>query len=136
MADIYGVNLDFPYLDSLIINSCFLTKIEERSNPYVYKPLLRETLRHVLPESVLNRSTAGDYTFDVLDGINKNLPKIKKLFQTSYLDEMGLINTQQFLIDIDKLSIGMKTNLRQFINTLASEVWLRRIREDKHSFWI
>ncbi|WP_193199984.1 albusnodin/ikarugamycin family macrolactam cyclase [Nostoc sp. MG11] len=135
LAAIYDVNLEFPYFDSLVIDACLSAKPEERTTPFAYKPLLSKALERDLPKSIFTRTTKGDYTGGEFVGLQQNLPMIKEFFQTSFLADMGLIDIREFRNYIQQLSMGLATGSFHFNQTLAIELWLRRVVDAKNSFW-
>ena len=136
IADSYDVNIDFPFLDTLVIDTCLQTKIEQRTTPFIYKALLNKALHHDLPKSVLTRSTKCDYTAELYAGLRKNIVEINKLFQTSYLSEINLINIKIFQTTIKHFSMGIDVGLCQFNRTIALELWIRRLLTTESSqFW-
>jgi len=136
IADFYGVNIDFPYLDALVIEACLQAKVEERTTPFMYKPLLYQALHRDLPKSVLTRDTKCDYTAELYAGLRKNIVEFSELFQSSYLSDMGLINLKGFQAAINSFSMGLSVGLGQFNGTIALELWLRRLLASNCSqFW-
>ncbi|MBW4687819.1 MAG: albusnodin/ikarugamycin family macrolactam cyclase [Komarekiella atlantica HA4396-MV6] len=135
LAKTYDVNLEFPYFDSLVIDACLSAKPEERTTPSTYKPLLSKALEHDLPNSIFKRTTKGDYTDGEFIGLQKNLPIISELFQTSLLADMGLIDISNLRAYMMQLSMGLDAGSFHFHQTLAIELWLRRVVDTKNSFW-
>lgn len=136
MGETCGVNLDFPYLDSLVVDASLQTRAEERTNPFIFKPLLQKALIHEVPKSILNRNTKGRYTAEVFKGIQQNIDVIKQLFQTSQLADIGLIDSRKFYAAIEQLALGLQIETGAFSTTIAVEFWLRRVRENRHKFWL
>lgn len=136
LADTYGVNLEFPFLDSLVIDACLSALPEERSNPFVFKPLLVKALEKDLPQSIFTRTTKGEYTVDDIVGVRKNMAGINELFQTSLLADMGLIDMEKFQDYMQQLSMGLVGSSWHFEQALVTEIWLRRLAEAKNSFWM
>ena len=136
LAETFDINLEFPYLDSLVIDACLCAKPEERTTPFKYKPLLSTALDRDLPQSVFTRTTKGDYTVDEFIGIRQNLAVINELFQTSLLADMGLIDTRELQASIQQFNMGFNAISSDFNNTLAIELWLRRLVNASHSFWM
>lgn len=134
VAEIYGVNLDVPYLDSQVVDACLCARTEERTTPFMFKPLLHEALRYDLPEIILNRTTKGDYTRDMFDGIRQNQIKVNELLQSSYLADIGLIDVEKLRSAIEEFSMGLNIGLWQFDTTLEVEFWLRRVLKYNHFF--
>ncbi len=134
VAEIYGVNLDVPYLDSLVVDACLCARTEERTTPFMFKPLLHAALRYDLREIVLNTTTKGDYTRDMFDGIRQNQTKVNELLQSSCLADIGLIDVEKFRSEIENFSIGLNISLSQFETTFEVEFWLRGVLKSKHFF--
>jgi asparagine synthase (glutamine-hydrolysing) len=135
IAETSDVNLEFPYLDSLVIDACLSARPEERTTPFTYKPLLSRALQRDLPNSVFTRTTKGDYTTDELTGFRQNQAVIKKLFQTSLLADMGLIDIRELRAGIEQFSMGVNMDSSHLNQTLAAELWLRRVVDTSNSFW-
>lgn len=136
LAEFYDVNLEFPYLDSLVIDACLSARPEERTNPFIYKPLLSRALHHDLPKSVFTRNTKGDYTTDEFIGRRQNLAVINEFLQTSLLADMELIDIREFRASMQQFSMGFDAVLLNFNQTLAIELWLRRVVDANNSFWM
>lgn len=136
LAETYDVNLEFPYLDSLVIDACLCARPEERTAPFTYKPLLSRALHRDVPKSVFTRTTKGDYTVDEFIGMRQNLAGIDELFQTSLLADMGLIDIREFQAYMQQFSMGINPISLHFNKTLAIEVWLRRVLNASNSFWM
>jgi asparagine synthase (glutamine-hydrolysing) len=136
LAEIYDVNLEYPYYDSLVIDACLCARPEERTTPFTYKPLLSRALQRDLPESIFKRTTKGDYTADEFIGFRQNQTVIKELLQTSLLADMGLIDIREFRAAMTQFSMGLAAVSSNFHQTLAIELWLRRVAHASHSFWM
>jgi asparagine synthase (glutamine-hydrolysing) len=135
LGDTYGVNLSFPYLDSPIINACLNSRVEERTTPTAFKQILCKALYQDLPEIVLTRTTKGDYTADMIDGIKQNLDTITELFQNSRLADMSLINLKEFYDIMKNSSSGIIKDLPKVDAVIATEFWLRRLKKDNNTFF-
>ena len=136
LAETYDVNLEFPYFDSLVIDACLSANPEERTTPFSYKPLLPKALESDLPQSIFTRTTKGDYTSDEFFALRQNMPLINELFQTSLLADMGLIDIREFRAYIQQLSMGLAAGSFAFHQTLATELWLRRVVDARNTFWM
>ncbi|WP_138506225.1 albusnodin/ikarugamycin family macrolactam cyclase [Nostoc sp. PA-18-2419] len=136
IADINDVNIEFPYLDSLVIDACLSARVEERTTPFKFKPLLSTALQHDLPKSVFTRTTKGEYTANDFVGLRQNLATINELFQTSLLADRGLIDIREFRAAIEQFNMGIVNNgFSAFTQTMATELWLRSVMETSNSFW-
>lgn len=136
VAETFDVNLEFPFLDSLVIDACLSALPEERTNPFTYKPLLPKALENDLPQSVFTRTTKGDYTVDEIVGFRKNQAAIEELFKTSLLAEMGLIDIRNIHAFMQQFSMGLAPGSWNFSQVIAIELWLRRLMETSNIFWM
>ncbi|WP_193200330.1 albusnodin/ikarugamycin family macrolactam cyclase [Nostoc sp. MG11] len=138
LAENYDVNVEFPYLDSLVVDACLSVRSEERTNPWTFKPLLSTALQYDLPPSVFTRKTKGDYTSDEFVGLRQNLAFINELLQTSVLADMGLIDIKDFRTAVTQFNMGLvNTGFSAFSQTLAMELWLRNVIDTNvsNNFW-
>lgn len=136
LADTEDVNLEFPFLDSRVIDACLSARPEERTTPFTYKPLLSKALQHDLPSSVFARNTKGDYTADEFSGRKQNLATIQELFQNPLLADMGLIDIKELRAGIEQISMGFDAASWQFNQTLTVELWLRSLQNNYRAFWM
>jgi asparagine synthase (glutamine-hydrolysing) len=89
-----GVRLHQPYLDDRVVEASLSVRLHERVNPWRYKPLLVESMRGLVPEVVLNRTTKGDFSADLRAGRQRNLSAILDVFSDSVLADLGLISPE------------------------------------------
>ncbi|WP_414579472.1 albusnodin/ikarugamycin family macrolactam cyclase [Anabaena sp. CCY 9402-a] len=136
LYEIYDVNLESPYLDTLVIDACLSANPEERISPFIYKPLLPKALHRDLPQSIFARNTKGDYTTDEFIGLRENRNIIKEIFQGSLLADMGLIKIRELENAMQHFNMGFFGNSPLFTQTLSLELWLRRLEKDHRSFWV
>lgn len=136
LAETYDINLEFPYLDSPVIDICLRTRPEDRTNPFMYKQLLSRALYHDLPKSVFKRTTKGDYIGSGFTGLRQNLAVVEELFQTSYLAQMSLIDLKEFRSAMKQFNMGLDAGFWHFSQTVAIELWLHRLIEQSDRFWL
>lgn len=90
------------------------------------KRLLRESLSDLLPPEFQTRTTRGDATPQILLGMTRELPRIKKILATSLVVEYGLVRPRR----IARLIRAVEENDTGYIGVtnrlLATELWLRR----------
>lgn len=135
LAEIYGINLELPFFDGLVIDACLSAEPQECTTPFAYKPLLPQALQYDLPKSVFTRNSKGDYTDDEFIGFRENLNFIQDLFRNSLLVDMGLIDITKIISMIEKFNMGLIEISTNFHQTLATELWLRSLVNTKNSFW-
>lgn len=136
LYEIYDVNLESPYLDTLVIDACLCAKPEERITPFVYKPLLPRAFHRDLPQSIFARNTKGDYTTDEFIGFRENRDSLKEIFQNSLLADMGLIEIKELENTMQHFNMGFFASSPLFTQTLSLELWLRCLSKDSRSFWL
>lgn len=131
-----GVNTYFPYLDNHIIRTCLSTRLEDRITPYKFKPLIKLAFQKEMPRSLLNRTSKGEFTDDLFQGMKKNIGYVLDYFSKSLLAEMGLIDLDIFKREIEKFSRGIQIGLWELNITIAVECWLREVKKDNSmSYW-
>ncbi len=136
IAQTYDVNIEFPFLDSSIIDTCLSARPEERTTPFAFKPLLSKALQNDLPSSVFTRTTKGSYTSNDFTGLQQHFAVVKELFKTSILADMGLVDIKDLQSAIRQFNTGIvNSGFSAFSQTLATELWLRSLG-DASDFWI
>ncbi|MBR8641360.1 asparagine synthase [Streptomyces tuirus] len=89
-----GVQLHQPYLDDRVVEAALAVRLHERATPWGYKPLLGASMRGLVPDVVLDRTTKGDFSADLRAGRQRNLAAMVDLFSDSVLADMGMISAQ------------------------------------------
>lgn len=135
VAETYDINLEFPYFDSLVVDTCLSAKPEERTSPFSYKPLLSQALSSDLPNDIFKRQTKCDFSADEYAETKQTLIGLHDIFQTSILADMELIDLKKFREFINRLDMGINVITTPFSQTLAFELWLRRLQDAHNSFW-
>lgn len=135
MADLYDVNLECPYFDQLVVEACLSARPEERTSPFVFKPLMLAAFQHELPSSIYTRNTKGGYLADEFIGLRENRETINAFLESSLLADMGLIDLKMLKVAMQDFEMGFSAGLALFSNTLATEIWLRRLTESDRIFW-
>ncbi|RNF82771.1 asparagine synthase-related protein [Streptomyces botrytidirepellens] len=123
-----GVRLHLPYLDDRVVEAALAVRLHERVTPWRYKPLLAASMRGLVPDVVLNRTTKGDFSADLRAGRRRNLSALLDVFSDSLLADMGMI-------DVDALRSHLLTphadssrdiGVEQL---LGCETWVRVARQ-------
>jgi asparagine synthase (glutamine-hydrolysing) len=119
-----GLTMAAPYLDDRVIEACLSVRLDERSTPWAYKPILVEAMSDLLPSRVLNRTTKTDGSADHQAGLQRNRAELLALFEESHLAEMGMIDANKIC---STLRGPYPPNLwpAALWQTLACEIWLR-----------
>ncbi|MFC4563666.1 asparagine synthase-related protein [Nocardiopsis mangrovi] len=91
MTALGGPPVVFPFFDRPVVEACLTVRPEARSDPWVFKPLLAEAMRDVLPEALLARTTKGSYTPDIHRGWARHRARVLDLVRSPALAELGLV---------------------------------------------
>ncbi|QIB42038.1 asparagine synthase [Streptomyces aureoverticillatus] len=75
-----GVRLHQPFLDDRVVEAVLAVRPHERITPWQYKPLLARSLRGLVPDVILDRTTKGDFSEDLRVGRKRNLTAILDVF--------------------------------------------------------
>ncbi|MDX3000748.1 albusnodin/ikarugamycin family macrolactam cyclase [Kribbella solani] len=121
-----GVNHHAPYLDDDVVRACWSVPAWRRSTPETAKPLLRHAFTGCVPDTVLNRSTKGDYTATSYLGLRQNADILTDVFTGSRMAASGLIDEGKVRAEIRRGAAGLPIRLAAFDSVLGTELWLRQ----------
>ncbi|MEU7670190.1 asparagine synthase-related protein [Streptomyces huasconensis] len=119
-----GIQLQLPYLDDRTVEAALAVRLDERATPRAYKPLLATSMRGIVPDEILRRSTKGEFSEDVRIGLRQNLPAVLDVFTHSALAARGLIDTKV----LRKQLLEPQADTSRHIaleHLLGCETWLR-----------
>ncbi|WJV44470.1 asparagine synthase-related protein [Streptomyces flavofungini] len=90
-----GVRLEQPFLDDRVVEAVLAVRPHERTTPWQYKPLLARSMRGLVPDAVLDRTSKGDFSADLRAGRQANLAAIIDVFSSgTVLADLGLIDPE------------------------------------------
>lgn len=123
-----GLPISAPYFDDRVIEAALAVQIEERADPWTYKPLLREAMRPVVPAHLLERATKDAAGMDEALGLRAFAGSLRDLWADSRLARRGLIDADRLTglcarPDSPELMDG------SVLTTVACELWLRSAEE-------
>jgi asparagine synthase (glutamine-hydrolysing) len=122
----HGVTLTLPYMDDSVIEAALSVDRTHQRPGVVYKPLLREAMRGVSTGRVLDRSTKGEFSKEVYDGIARNRDVLLRLFDSSRLADRGLVDVDVLRgVLLDDMRFDHQTTALE--QTIAVETWLRGV---------
>lgn len=122
-----GVRLHQPYLDNQVVEAALAVRLHERVTPRRYKPLLATSMRGLVPDVVLDRTTKGEFSADLRAGRKRNLTALLELFSDSVLSDMGLISTGVLRSQLLTPHSGISTDIA-VEDLIGLEVWARAAR--------
>lgn len=121
-----GLPLAAPFLDDRVVEACLAVRLHERTTPWRFKPLIVEAMRDLVPATVLQRSTKGDFSADWHAGLGR-----ARVHLAAVLDDLALARLG--LVDVDalrKVCLGLYPYTLDRValdRTLACEAWLRTL---------
>ncbi|OKI02016.1 hypothetical protein A6A06_12985 [Streptomyces sp. CB02923] len=113
-----------PFLDDSVIEAALSVQVADRGAPDRYKPVLATAMRGVVPDTLLSRTTKGEYTADFYFALRRNRAALADLFNESRLARAGLLDTAALAAGLARPHLPPEV-IRALDNTLACEVWLR-----------
>jgi len=125
-----GISLQSPYLDDGVVRACWSVPASVRTSPGQAKPLLRQAVSELVPASIVERRTKGDYTALSYRGLRRNVDAIDDVLRSSRLAELGLIDADAVRAELHKGASGLAIRLGAFDTVLGAELWLRSTQSD------
>lgn len=119
-----GIDFSTPFLDEKVLTAALSIRPEEKSDPFRFKPLIKEAMQSRVPQEILSRPSKADGTADVHRGQSLNSKEILEYMESSLLQSMGLIEFETFHRYFSNMSLGEVPPVA-FWATLGVENWLR-----------
>ncbi|MFB4269985.1 asparagine synthase-related protein [Nonomuraea sp. GTA35] len=85
-----GATVHAPFLDDHVVAACLAVRLDQRAAPGAYKPLTRAAMRPVMPAECLERTTKGEFSADIYQGLRRHRDQLLALLDGSLLVERGL----------------------------------------------
>lgn len=111
--------------DDGVVRACWSVPASVRTTPEQPKPLLRHAVGGLVPASIIDRRTKGDYTALSYRGLHRNADALDDLLASSRLDALGLIDAQAVRAELGKGAQGVPIRLGAFDTVIGVELWLR-----------
>jgi len=132
MGESMGVSIASPFTDDKVIEACLATKVADRVSARTYKPLLREAMSEIVPDSLLQRNTKDDGSIDVVGGLTEHRDELAKLWENSVLASLGLIDGPR-LRSLCETPSATEIQSGAMYSTIGCELWAssadRKIKE-------
>ncbi|MEU7648745.1 asparagine synthase-related protein [Streptomyces huasconensis] len=116
-----------PYLDDAVLDTALAVRVAERNAPDRYKPVLADALRGIVPAPLLRRTTKGEFSMELYEGVGRGKAALLDLFADSALVRAGLVDARALRTRL----LGSRPRpdmLRHLDPTLGCELWLRAAR--------
>ncbi len=127
LAAAHSVQLHAPYLDDAVITACLAVPAANRTSPRQAKPLLCAAMAGRIPESVLTRTTKGDYSMLAYRGLSRHHHVLIDLLTNSRLADLGLLDESAVRTDLARGAAGLPIPLATLDQVLGTELWLRTL---------
>ena len=123
-----GPPLAAPYFDDRVISATLSVPVEHRISAWTYKPLLRASVRGIVPEAVLQRQTKDSGSHDAETGLRKHRDELVALWEVSRLGDLGLIDSEK-LKQLCANPSSFELEEGTMYSTIACELWLRDLEQ-------
>lgn len=124
-----GPPLAAPYFDDRVISASLSVAVQHRVSAWTYKPLLRASVRGIVPDVVLQRQTKDDGSHDVEIGLRKHRDELVALWEGSRLGDIGLIDSKK-LKQLCANPSSFELEEGTMYTTIACELWLRDLERN------
>lgn len=128
MTDSIELDLSSPFYDDAVIDSVISISQVSSYSTTDYKPVMARSMRGIIPDEVLTRTTKDDGSIDVAQGLNDNAEVVRSLFSESRLGQMGLIDAGMLHKILANPADPLLDDGAVFA-TLACELWIRTYDE-------
>jgi len=123
----FGIERSCPYLDRPLVEFCLGIPFEQHVRPGEMRSLHRRSLRHLLPEKIVDRKDKRGPGEAVMRAVRREWPVVRQLFDNAQVVERGYVEPKIFLERLEGLRFGMLADLGILIRVLQVEVWLRAL---------
>jgi asparagine synthase (glutamine-hydrolysing) len=120
-----GISLHSPFLDHNVIRAASAMDATLKGSPYEFKLLLREALKDIAPEYILNRPSKGVYGPASRERHFEALSTLNELLDDSALVRLGLIDPSPIRKELARLEMIPPTTMWALTQVLITERWLR-----------
>ncbi|MFI6483896.1 asparagine synthase-related protein [Nonomuraea sp. NPDC050663] len=115
-----GLRTVHPFCDGPLAEAVLRVRPEERGDPRRHRPLLVASMRGIVPDENLGRTSRGRAGIDARAGLRGNQAELLALCDDSILGELGLIDP-----DVLRSTLLGPIRHEALAQTLACEAWLR-----------
>ena len=126
LAEFHEIPLHNPFIDSRVIDVWLSVPLDQRPGPADYKPILRESVRDLLPAVLVARTTKGDATADRYHGLRANLNHLRELTD-GHLAALDLIHPGKLRDSLTRAAAGLAGGFALIDPAVTAETWLRAL---------
>jgi asparagine synthase (glutamine-hydrolysing) len=115
----------YPFLDRPLIEYAFGLPWSERIRPTLSKPLLRESLRGVLPEPIRTRRGHTTFGHSFYLSVQRASKELGEMFDAPIAADLGIVEPRAISDALALARCGHAPNLSDLGSVIALEAWLR-----------
>ncbi|WP_125777973.1 albusnodin/ikarugamycin family macrolactam cyclase [Antribacter gilvus] len=134
LADHHGITLHNPFVDSRVLDACLSVSVPDLPGPSEYKPVLRDALAGLYPQSLRARTTKGAFTSDYFQGLRANLPALLDLAGGRLADH-GLVDAARLRAVLRSAATGAAVPLYRLDTVLGIEAWISALESEPAPTW-
>lgn len=87
-----GVHFEAPYLDDRIVRIALSTRLDQHSDPRVFKPLLGRAVVGRVPDQIVGRTSKGEFSAEFYEGLSRHRKALCEELRDGHLATRGLID--------------------------------------------
>jgi len=125
------IEVNYPYLHRPLVEFMQAIPFDQKVRPGETRSLLRRALRGVLPEGIATRKDKGNPKQVIFREINRELPRLRSMFDDALVYARGYINRNEFLRALDRVGHGLGAETAALLLTISLEFWLRALESQK-----
>lgn len=122
-----GISLHSPFLDHNVVRAAMAADATRKGSPYEFKLLLREALKGIVPDDILNRPSKGIYGAASKDRHFEALRTLSDLLDDSVLVKLGIIDPKPIRRELGRLEMIPPSTMWALTQVLVTERWLQSI---------
>lgn len=121
-----GVSAD-PFMDRMLVQFMLSVPFEQKARPGCSRWLHRNALQGVLPRAIQTRTSKASGDGVISRAIRRDWHRLIELFSNgnSRLQQIELINTTEFLDELNRARHGLQHDSISVLRAIAMEHWLR-----------
>lgn len=117
----------YPYLSRPLLDFSLAVPYERKNRPGQMKPMLREAMRGILPESVRTRKDKGNLGPLVVRSMSRQWRRLEPLLRRPVLSDLGFVDQEALFHMLRGLSFGQARRTTLLTAPLSLELWTRSV---------
>ena len=115
-----------PFLDCEVVLASLMLDVGDRTEAGRGKSLLKDSMRGMVPSSVLERRNKGDYSMELYRAMEANRESLRSYFDECYLMDLGIVDADRLRRAVLS-GVNDTAELHAIQSTLEAERWLRNM---------